>query len=223
MIADKMMQSLAQTAQLTHHAECDMSRLLKRKERLAEQGMRVSVEDLVIEMVAATLVQHPGLNGTLEGRELRLSSSIHMSVAIALPGDLLVAPTIFNAHQLDASALAEARGDLVRRANANKLTVKEMTGGTFTISNLGRSRVKFFTPILNIPQVAILGIGETASQLRLGEQGTVETRPVAGLSLTFDHRAIDGGPAADFLSALCAAIETAEPQPDRPSKPVGLE
>ena len=96
------------------------------------------------------------------------------------------------------------------RARANTLTVPEMTGGSFTISNLGLSRVEQFTPILNTPQIGILGVGRIVETAVPGEDGVV-FRPFAGLSLTFDHRAVDGAPAADFLSDLCTEIESFEP------------
>jgi 2-oxoacid dehydrogenases acyltransferase (catalytic domain) len=92
----------------------------------------------------------------------------------------------------------------------NKLTVTEMTGGTFTVSNLGLTRVGLFTPIINSPQIAILGIGRTVEKAVRSQNGALELHPHIGLSLTFDHRAVDGAPAADFLSELCRTVEGEE-------------
>lgn len=209
MIADKMLRSLSEAAQLTHHADCCADALLARKVALAEAGIRVSVEDLILDRVVATLIDHPNLNGVIKGREVYLPGAVHLSVAMELPGSLLVAPTIFNAETLTIEARAAARKNLAERARTNKLTVTEMTSGTFTVSNLGLSRVRYFTPILNTPQIGILGIGHITKVAFPDGKGGVEFRSVMGLSLTFDHRAVDGLPAAAFLSDLCTAIEAA--------------
>lgn len=207
MVASKMLASASGTAPVTHHARADVTRLLAEKETLAEGGTKVSVEDLVLAAVTTTLPRHPWLNGRVEDGEIRLSSAIHLSVAIALPDNGLVAPTIFDAETLDATELRARRQDLIARAGKNQLRVPEMTGGTFTVSNLGRSRVRFFTPIINAPQIAILGVGETEVVARPSADGGVTWRPYMGLSLTFDHRAVDGGPAAAFLTDLAETIE----------------
>lgn len=206
MIADKMAASLREAAQLTHHARADVSALLAAKAALAESGVRVSVEDLLMAVLVRVLRQHPDLNGTLREREIVLPDRVDLCVAIALPGNLLAAPAIFGASQMTLPELRAARQDLAARAQAGKLTVPEMTGGSFTLSNLGLSRVEFFTPILNAPQIAILGVG-CITEVAVPSGGGVAFRPMTGLSLTFDHRAVDGAPAAAFLSALCAGIE----------------
>jgi pyruvate/2-oxoglutarate dehydrogenase complex dihydrolipoamide acyltransferase (E2) component len=206
MIADKMIASLASSAQLTHHASANIAKLLDRKATLLKGDVKVSVEDLLIAAIVQTISRHPSVNGTLEQREISLNSSLHLSIAMALPGNILVAPTVFNAQELDLLGLRAARKDLATRANTNALTASEMTKGTFTVSNLGLSRVHYFTPILNTPQIAILGIG--CSEMRAVVENTqLVLRPFVGLSLTFDHRALDGAPAADFITDLCIAIE----------------
>lgn len=209
MIADNMRRSLDEAAQLTHHADCDVTGLLNHKEELASQGVKISVEDLLCDCVIKALESHPAMNGRVEERDICLSQAIALSIAIALPGNLLVAPTIFNAEKLSLQERADARKDLVQRAKAGKLTMAEMTKGTFTVSNLGLSRVTHFTPIINIPQIAILGIGQTVKRPWVVEGGAIEVRSILGLSLTFDHRAVDGGPAAAFLTSLCEYIEQA--------------
>lgn len=206
MIATKMLESLSSSAQLTHFAECDATGLQAMKNRLAGEGLKASVEDLLVEAVVAALKKHPHMNATLTGNEITQRADIHVGVAVALPGDLLVAPAIFNAGTLSLADRVKARRDLVDRAKINKVTVKEMTGGTFTISNIGLTRVRHFTPILPVPQVAILGIGETALRPWVVD-GAIVPRPIMGLSLTFDHRAVNGAPAGDFLTDLCKIIE----------------
>ncbi len=210
MVADKMVKSLHEAAQLTHHATCDASGLLAIKQALADGGDKVSVEDLLIHTLVTVLKHHHGINGILTDREIHLSPQVHLSIAIALPDNLLVAPAIFNADQLSILELAAARHDLTARARTNKLTVKEMTGGTFTLSNLGTTRVEQFTPILNTPQIGILGVGCMVDKPVRKPDG-LAWKPYMGLSLTFDHRAIDGAPAAQFLSDLCETIEALSP------------
>lgn len=210
MVASKMLASAAGTAAVTHHATVDITGLLAAKEALAVDGRTASVEDLVLASVVATLGRHPWLNGRVEEKEIRLEPHIHLSVAIALPDNGLVAPAIFDAQDMGWEALRTHRKDLIERAGKNQLRVPEMTGGTFTVSNLGRSRVRFFTPIINAPQIAILGIGGTEPCACPNEAGGVAWRPHMGLSLTFDHRAVDGAPAAAFLTDLCETIERVE-------------
>lgn len=207
MIADAMVKSLATAAQLTHHGSADATALMAEKARLGEAGTKASVEDLLMLAVIRALKKNPGGNGRVEGKEVHLHESIDLGVAIALPGNLLVAPAIFGAGEMDVTELRAARQDLAARAKANKLSVTEMTGGTFTVSNLGLTRVEHFTPIINAPQICILGIGKLTDRAVRGEDGGIELRPHVGLSLTFDHRAIDGAPAGDLLTSICDEIE----------------
>ncbi|MEM1361851.1 MAG: 2-oxo acid dehydrogenase subunit E2 [Pseudomonadota bacterium] len=208
MIAEAMVKSLATAAQLTHHGSADASALLAEKARLAAAGTKVSVEDLLMLAVIRALKKHPEANGRVEGKEVHLSDAIDLSVAIALPGNLLVAPAIMGAGEMDVRALRAARQDLAARAKSNKLSVTEMTGGTFTVSNLGLTRVEHFTPILNAPQICILGIGKLTDRPVRGSDGGIELSPHVGLSLTFDHRALDGAPAGNLLTTICEEIET---------------
>lgn len=207
MIADAMVKSLATAAQLTHHGSADATTLMAEKARLAEGGTKVSVEDLLMLAVVRALKKVPDANGKVVDRDVHLHDGIDLSVAIALPGNLLVAPAIFGADKMDVTKLRAARQDLAARAKTNKLTVTEMTGGTFTVSNLGLTRVEHFTPILNQGQICILGIGRMTDRAVRAEDGGIELRPHVGLSLTFDHRALDGAPAGDLLTAICEEIE----------------
>lgn len=207
MIAKKMVESLTTTAQLTHFASCDVSNLLARKSRLADEGTKVSFEDLIVDAVIETIRKHPGINGYADDKQIALQPFMHIAVAVALEGDLLVAPAILNADQMSLADRAVARKDVIARARTNKLNVTEMTKGTFTVTNIGLSRVQHFTPIVNTPQIAILGVGEVRKQMWAGDDGELSPRPVMGLSLSFDHRAINGAPAADFLTDLCKVIE----------------
>ena len=207
MIAAKMLESLQTTAQLTHHAECRLDALKARRAELKAEGSAVSVQDLLLLKVIETLKAHPGLNATLDGEVIEHHAAVHLGLAIPLPGDLLVAPALFDADRLDGEGLYQARKALADKALAGKLSVKELTVATFTVSNLGLSRVHHFTPVLNPPQVAILGVGGIQRRLELGPSGELVEVEWMGLSLTFDHRAVNGAPAADFLDDLCRRIE----------------
>gem|GEM_PF-123030 len=173
------------TAQLTHHAECRLDALKARRAELKAAGSAVSVQDLVLLKVIETLKAHPGLNATLADEVIHHHAAVHLGLAIPLPGDLLVAPALFNAEQLDGEELCQARKALVEKALASKLSVKELTGATFTVSNLGLSRVHHFPPVLNPPQVAILGIGGVQRRLELSASGALVEVEWLGLSLTY--------------------------------------
>lgn len=206
MIANNMRRSLDEAAQLTHHAVCSVDNMWLRKEKMAEQGVSISVEDLLADYVVKVLGKHPVLNGRIENNEISIYRNVDLCYAIGLPGGKLMAPALFSADQKDIQERAIARRELLNRAKDGQLTVPEMKGGTFTLTNIGRSRVRFFTPIINLPQLAILGIGETYNEVAI-EDGQLVTKRMMGLSLTFDHRGVDGGPAADFLTDLCQEIE----------------
>ena len=206
MIATNMRRSLDEAAQLTHHAVCSVDNMWLRKEKMAEQGMNISVEDLLADYVVNVLAKHPVLNGRIENNEISIYRNVDLCYAIGLPGGKLMAPALFAADQKDIQERAAARRELLNRAKDGQLTVPEMKGGTFTLTNIGRSRVRFFTPLINLPQLAILGIGETYHEVAI-EDGQLVTKRMMGLSLTFDHRGVDGGPAADFLTDLCQEIE----------------
>jgi pyruvate dehydrogenase E2 component (dihydrolipoamide acetyltransferase) len=206
MIARKMHESLQSTAQVTYHAELDARALLAARAAWRTLHPRISYEDLTIEVLARLVSRYPIFNGIFLNGELRLNKAVHVSIAIALP-DALVAPVVFDCESRTLAEIASARVDLVTRANSNKLNMREMTGGTITISNMGMSRTRFFTPILNAPQIAILGLGQIAPRPWIidGQLGVV---PVMGLSLTTDHRIVDGSPSGEFLTALCKELES---------------
>ena len=206
MIARKMQDSLQDSAQLSYHSDCNGSSLLAKRSRLKLSGSRASVEDILIKTVSDVLAEYPIFNARVEDDVVNPIDGHHLSIAISLSGGL-VAPTIFNVNEMSLEEVSIARRDLVERARQNKLSMKEMTQGSFTISNLGLRRIHYFTPILNAPQVAILGIGQIRER-PWAKGGAVHCQPVLGLSLTTDHRVIDGDPSAEFLEALCDRIES---------------
>nr|WP_298248720.1 2-oxo acid dehydrogenase subunit E2 [uncultured Halomonas sp.] len=212
MIATKMRESLQATAQLTHHASVELGAVQSLREHCRAAGIASpSVQDVLLRLVVKTLQDFPALNATLEDNRIIEHPAVHLGLAVPLPDDLLLAPALFDAEAITLGALPGARRDLVELARAGKLSVRELTGATFTVSNMGRSRVHHFTPILNVPQVAILGIGGIEARVVPDDAGGIRSVEVIGLSLTFDHRAVNGALAAAFLDALCERIETLAP------------
>jgi pyruvate dehydrogenase E2 component (dihydrolipoamide acetyltransferase) len=207
LIAQKMRESLDKTAQLSFFCDIDATELAEARADWKAAGIKVGYEDLVIRVLADILPDFPLFNALETAAGVEPQAAIHVACAIALPG-MLLAPAIFDVGGLSVEQIARAREDLVARAKANKLTVQEMTGGTITVSNLGLTRVRHFTPIINHPQQAIIGLGQIAPRPWIGADGrSVAVAPVMGLSLTVDHRVIDGAPAGEFLTALADALE----------------
>jgi len=204
-IAQRMMQSLAASAQLTYHADADVTDLMARRAAWKARGVGVSLEDCAIAALAGALAAQPKLNGTLQDDLLKLEATVDVAVAISV-GDGLMTPVIRNADRLDLLGVAGARADLVARARSGALKVSDMKGGTTTLSNLGLTVVRHFTPILNGGQLTLLGLGRIEPRLARSPMGEVVERLSLGLSLTADHRVVDGEPAARLLGDICARL-----------------
>jgi len=203
-IADHMVESLHTTAQLTLTMEVDATELVKLRTQL-KTDFELTFTDLLVKAVAKTLKKHPLLNATLIGDEIHLLEAIHIGIAVALPDGLIV-PVLRDADKRTVPEIAQESRRLAQGARDGTLSVDEVTGGTFTITNLGASGVDAFTPIINAPEVAILGVGRIADKpVFQGEQ--VVRRSLLVLSLTIDHRIVDGAPGADFLKSLKELLE----------------
>ena len=209
-IAERMLQSLQQSAQVTLVTEVDGRRFHELRTELAARhepalGFKISYNDLLIRVCAHALREHPRANASLDGDVIRLHDAVNVGLAIEAGGDLVVA----NVKQADRKSLAEIASDLrgvVERARANQLALDDITGGTFTISNLGLYGIDAFTPVLNPPESAILGVGALREKA-VARDGEVVAQLSVTLSLTFDHRIIDGAPAARFLARIRELIE----------------
>lgn len=207
-IAQKMSESLQKTAQLSFFCDIDASALVEARNRWKASGLKLGYEDLIIAALTSALHDFPLFNAVETERGAEPQEQFHVGCAIALPG-ALVAPAIFDVGSLSLADIAERRADLVARAKVNKLTIAELTGATVTVTNLGLTRVEHFTPILSYPQQAIIGLGRMTARPWVAEDGeTLVIRPVMGLSLTVDHRIIDGAPAGDFLTRLAQELES---------------
>jgi pyruvate dehydrogenase E2 component (dihydrolipoamide acetyltransferase) len=203
-IARRMQQSLQTSAQVTLVTEVDVSALVQLREELKQQ-FALTYTDLIVKAVALALKEHPRLNAWIEGEHVQLEQAIHIGVAVALDEGLIV-PVVRNADRKSLQEIAQETRLLAQRAREGSLTREEITGSTFSVSNLGMYGIDAFTPIINPPEVAILGIGRMNEKfMRVSQEG--EWRQVMTLSLTFDHGAVDGAPAAAFLQSVGKHLE----------------
>lgn len=204
-IADRMLASLQTTAQLTLNSSADARALMTLRKRfkasnpaLGLQG--VTINDLVLYAVTRVLPQHPTLNALFQDDTIYQYSEVNLGFAVDTPRGLVV-PVVHEANRLSLRTLAEESKRLAATAQAGRSTPDELAGGTFTVTNLGHLGVEHFTPILNPPQVAILGVS-TINLKPLEVDGELEFIPHIGLSLTINHQVVDGAPGARFLQAL---------------------
>jgi pyruvate dehydrogenase E2 component (dihydrolipoamide acetyltransferase) len=206
-IATRMVQSLQTMAQVTLTTEVDVTDAMTLRIGLARQWPEngLSPLHLVIKATARALREHPRMNAIQQEHEVELVSEIHIGVAVSLEEGLLV-PTIRQADTKHLAEIARESRDLATRARQGQASYEEVTGGTFTITNLGPYSIDAFTPIINPPQVGILGMGRVVEKPAV-YQGEITKRSMLFLSLTFDHRVIDGAPAAAFLHTLKGHLE----------------
>ncbi len=205
-IARRMMQSVAGSAQVTLHREIDATSLVRRRAELNSKAgaKKVSFDALLIKALAVAAADFPSLNSRIEGEELVIAGQVNVGFAVAVEGGLVV-PVVRNANQKSAPEISAEIDNLSERARRGELRPADVQGGTITITNLGAYGVDQFTPILNPPQTAILGVGRIAER-PYAINGLLGVRPTAHLSLTFDHRAVDGAPAAQFLGRVVEAL-----------------
>ncbi len=210
LIAQRMVESTHTTAAVTLNTEVDATALVALREQLkaafTPRGYSVpSYNDLFAKLVATALQEHPMLNARWQGDEIVMPKEIHIGLAVDTPEGLLV-PVLRNVQAQSLRGLAEQSKELIAKAQARKLSADALQGGTFTITNLGMFNIDGFTPIINPPQCAILGIGRIVKKPAVVNDQIVP-RLMVTLSLTFDHRVVDGAPAARFLDAVRQLIE----------------
>jgi len=204
-IAERMHASLHDAAQLTLFTEVDVTEMAAFLDSLRQQGaggeaVRVSANDMVLLAVSRVLRQFPILNSTLVEEEILLHDRVDLGMAVAL-SDGLIVPKIRNADRKSLLEIAREARELARKAREGALTPDEVVDGTFTVTNLGAFGVDGFTPVLNPPETAVLGVGRIVEKPAV-HRGRIEVRSFMTLSLTIDHRVVDGAPAAEFLQAL---------------------
>lgn len=209
-ISKSMHTSLSTIAQLSHSTSFDASAILAYRKQLknAEGDLAgVTLGDMVLYAVSRTLKNHPDLNAHMLGDDtIRLFKHVNLGVAVDTPRGLMV-PTIFHADEMSLVEISKAVKELAAQCREGNISPDKLSGATFTVSNLGNLGVESFTPVINPPQTGILGVCTTTNRVRTNKNGEMEVYPAMGLSLTYDHRAVDGSPAARFQKELGANLE----------------
>ena len=209
-ISKSMTTSLHTMAQLTHNTSFDATNILKYRKQLKAMGGEyagITLGDIVLYAVSRTLKNHPDLNANmLDDNSIRIFKHVNLGVAVDTPRGLMV-PTIFNADTMSLLEISKAVKELAAQCRDGAISPDKLSGGSFTVSNLGNMGVESFTPVINPPQTGILGVCGTIDRVRKGADGSIEIYPAMGLSLTYDHRAVDGTPAAKFQKELGTNLE----------------
>jgi len=210
MIAKTMHDSLAEMAQLTHNTTFDATKMLAFREGLkaAPESMelpKITINDIILFAVSRVLTKHEGLNAHMVGDKMRYFKHVNLGIAVDTPRGLLV-PTLVAAETKSLAEISAESKALAKSAIDGSINPDLLQGGTFTISNLGLYGIESFTPVINPPQVALLGVCAITERIRTVE-GQITAYPAMGLSLTYDHRAVDGAPASRFLKDLVTALE----------------
>ena len=209
-IAERMAYSASTAPHITLTLSVDMSEAVRLRSRLLapveeRTGLRLSFTAILVRAVASTLPRHPYLNASLAGEEIILWEDVHVGVATAIE-DTLIVPVIRQAGAKDLEQVMADLGGLVERARTKRLAPSEMTGSTFTISNLGMFGIESFTALINPPEAAILAVGRIVDR-PVDVEGQIELRPTMQLTLSADHRIVDGVTGARFLADLKAVLE----------------
>lgn len=198
-----------QAPRVAQGLDADMTVVLQRVERERQQsGRKVSITHAVLRAVALSLREHPAVNGIVTDQGIERWSQVNLGVAVNTPHGVVV-PVVSKAHVLDLAMLEAEVAKLAEGARTGKLPASAYQRGTFTVSTLGAAGIDWFTPVLNPPQIAILGVGRVA-QRAVVVDGAVVARPMMTLTLVFDHRALDGHPAGLFLGAVVRRLVAGE-------------
>ena len=197
-VAERMLASHTEIPPVTQNIKVDVTELMKfRKMLLAETGKKYSVNDLILKATAKCLRQHPEMLVSFDGNQIIQRAHVNLGMAVALDAGLIV-PVIRDADKMGLDELSATAKDLATRAKENKLGADEYKGSTFSVSNLGMFGIETFTPIINQPDAAILGVCAIQDELALDDEGNVVKKQVMRLSVTLDHRLLDGAVVAKF-------------------------
>lgn len=206
LIAERMTKSHLEAPPVTMNIKADVTELSTFRKKLSDAlDVKISFNDFILKASAMALREYPYMNACIEGNEILRKNEINVGMAVALEDGLIV-PVIKNAVNLSLKEMSLKAKELVSKAREGKLPIDEFTGGTFTVSNLGMYDIVAFTPIINPPESAILGVCAIENELKIVGDKVVR-RDIMGLSLTFDHRVVDGAQAAMFLRRIKALLE----------------
>ncbi|MEM8487093.1 MAG: 2-oxoglutarate dehydrogenase, E2 component, dihydrolipoamide succinyltransferase [Bacteroidota bacterium] len=219
-ISEHMVRSIATSAHVTSFAEIDVTNLVKLREKnkaafQAREGAKLTFTPFFVEAAVEALREHPMVNASVEGNHIILKKDYHVGIAVAIDKSKLVVPVIRNAGQLNLAGIAHAAADLAGRARSKKLQPADLQGGTFTVTNVGSIGSLMGTPIINQPQVAILATGTIKKRPvviedpKLGD--IIAIRSIMYVSLSYDHRIIDGAMASSFLQRYVSILESHDP------------
>ena len=204
-IAERMAQSTATAAHVTLNSEADASALVELRRQLGSDGVDISYNALLLHVLGRALRDHPRLNASLVEDTIHVWRRVHVGLAVDSDRGLLV-PVIRDVDHKGLAQLEDESRSLVERARAGYCSFEELSGGTFTLTNLGMFGIDSFTPVINLPECAILGVGRIRTQPAFADDQVV-ARQMMWLSLSFDHRLVDGAPAARFLQRVAQLIE----------------
>ena len=209
-IGTSMRKSLSEMAQLTHHSSFDATAMIAYRKQLKTAAEtlnlpNITYNDIVLFAVSRVLLRHRDLNAHLLNDKMRYFDHVHVGMAVDTPRGLLV-PTIFNADTKSLAQIAAEAKSLAAAAQTGSISPDLLTGASFTVSNLGSLGVESFAPVINPPQTGILGVNCMIDRVRKVD-GQITVYPAMGISLTYDHRALDGAPASRFLKELKEALE----------------
>ncbi|MCF7947515.1 MAG: 2-oxo acid dehydrogenase subunit E2 [Spirochaetia bacterium] len=204
-ISARMRESLDTAAQAVHRIDVDMSETVRMRESLKAAEVKVSYNDIILKAVSLSLQAYPRMNSRLTDDGILELGAVNIGVAVALDEGLIV-PVLRDVDLLSLKAIHDETRRLADRARTGELTQEEYTGGSFSVSNLGMYELDSFTAIINRPESGILAVGAIKDK-PAAVKGELQIRPICGLSLTYDHRIIDGAPAADFLLSVKQLLE----------------
>ncbi|KAB2329292.1 dihydrolipoamide acetyltransferase family protein [Bacillus mesophilum] len=209
-ISKRMLHSVQSVPHVTLTSEIDMTNIKELRQSLLpiiekQTDLRITYTDILVKALGSAMTRHPQMNVSIDGDEIIQHSSVNIGVAVAIEDGLIV-PVIHDAAHKGLAEIVKQSKQLGKLARSNQLTSENLTGATFTISNLGMYAIDAFTPIINLPEIAILGVGRIHEK-PIVVDGSIEVRSMMAVSLSFDHRAIDGAPAAAFLTELKQILE----------------
>lgn len=204
-IAKNMLNSHMTSPTVTFNLGVDMSAMKNYRDQLKSRDIKVSYTDLLVKFVAKALTEYPLLNCSMEDNKIIYKHYVNMGVAVALDNGLLV-PNVTDADKKTLTQIHDEVKELADEARSGKLPMEKLKGGTFTITNLGMYGIESFSPIINQPEVAILGV-TTMEDRPVVRNGEIVIRPIMNLSLTADHRVVDGSVAAEFLQRVKTLLE----------------
>ena len=210
-IAKNMHDSLSEMAQLSMTAYFDATELFAFREKVKNMGEKlgypnISINDMILFAVSRTVLDYPLFNAHFNDKEMKIFHRVHLGVATNTDRGLMV-PTLFNADLKSLNMISREAKALSAACRDNTITPDQLSGGTVTVTNLGNNNISTFTPVINPPQTCIIGVCSPEWRVRPGKDGQMEMYRAMGISLTFDHRAVDGAPAAEFLNNFCRRLE----------------